>query len=124
MPIAAPKPCTYPGCGVLVRNGGSRCDKHKNVERHEHERRRPTSAQRGYGSRWQKARRIYLADNQACVRCGQPSTVVDHITPPKENAELFWDMDNWQPMCKRCHDQKTASEDGGFGNLRRGTGGC
>lgn len=25
---------------------------------------------------------------------------------------LFWDEANWQPLCKPCHDQKTAREDG------------
>jgi prophage lambdaSa04, HNH endonuclease family protein len=29
---------------------------------------------------------------------------------------LFWDKTNWQAMSKRCHDRKTAREDGGFGN--------
>jgi 5-methylcytosine-specific restriction endonuclease McrA len=22
---------------------------------------------------------------------------------------LFWDKTNWQALCKRCHDQKTAT---------------
>ena len=25
--------------------------------------------------------------------------------------KLFWDRDNWQPLCKQCHDKKTARED-------------
>jgi len=29
---------------------------------------------------------------------------------------LFWDNTNWQSMAKECHDKKTATEDGGFGN--------
>lgn len=27
----------------------------------------------------------------------------------------MWDECNWQPLCKPCHDSKTAREDGGFG---------
>jgi hypothetical protein len=27
------------------------------------------------------------------------------------NMKLFWDRDNWQPLCKQCHDKKTARED-------------
>lgn len=27
----------------------------------------------------------------------------------------MWDSANWQPLCKHCHDAKTAREDGGFG---------
>jgi 5-methylcytosine-specific restriction protein A len=44
------------------------------------------------------------------------ATVVDHIVPHKGDAERFWDSEhNWQALCKRCHDRKTATEDGGFG---------
>ncbi|WP_338080605.1 HNH endonuclease signature motif containing protein [Cohnella luojiensis] len=43
------------------------------------------------------------------------ATVVDHIKPHKGNKILFWDKNNWQPLCKQHHDRKTAIEDGGFG---------
>ena len=49
-----------------------------------------------------------------------PATVVDHIIPHKGDMDIFWDEDNWQPLCKRCHDQKTATENGGFGNRTQG----
>ncbi|WP_315974057.1 HNH endonuclease signature motif containing protein [Paenibacillus melissococcoides] len=42
--------------------------------------------------------------------------VVDHIKPHKGDYNLFWDPENHQPMNKRCHDRKTAKEDGGFGH--------
>ena len=124
MPNAAPRPCTYPGCGVLVY-GGSRCDKHKVIERKRYDQQRGSSAQRGYGSRWQKARATYLANHPTCVACAArgmltAASVVDHITPHKGNTELFWSVDNWQAMCKPCHDAKTAREDGGFGKGRAG----
>jgi 5-methylcytosine-specific restriction protein A len=41
--------------------------------------------------------------------------VVDHIVPHKGEKVAFWNRANWQPLCKRCHDIKTATEDGGFG---------
>jgi len=116
MPVAAPKPCTYPGCGALVRDGSSRCSIHKVVERRHADSKRATSTQRGYGSRWQKARATFLGQHPECARCGADATVVDHIIPHKGDQQLFWDTSNWQPLCKRCHDAKTASEDGGFGN--------
>lgn len=43
------------------------------------------------------------------------ATVVDHNIPHKGNKVLFWDVSNWQSLCKACHDAKTAREDGGFG---------
>ena len=36
--------------------------------------------------------------------------------PHQGDQALFWNASNWQALCKRCHDAKTAREDGGFGN--------
>jgi 5-methylcytosine-specific restriction protein A len=46
------------------------------------------------------------------------ATVVDHIIPHNGDMVRFWDQDNWQPLCKQCHDIKTATEDGGLGNKK------
>lgn len=85
---------------------------------------RETSTQRGYGSRWQKARMTFLARSPLCVECEAAgrvtaATVVDHITPHKGDQAMFWDSGNWQSMCGPCHNRKTATEDGGFGNFHR-----
>jgi 5-methylcytosine-specific restriction protein A len=48
------------------------------------------------------------------------ATDVDHITPHKGNKELFYDVSNLQSLCHSHHSQKTAKEDGGFGNKIRG----
>lgn len=68
-----------------------------------------TTAQRGYGSRWQKARAGFLRSHPLCVMClreGKTTAaqVVDHIKPHRGNQALFWSRDNWQPLCKQCHD--------------------
>ena len=41
-----------------------------------------------------------------CTAAGRVTmaTVVDHIEPHKGDPELFWDEDNWQGLCKPCHD--------------------
>lgn len=80
-----------------------------------------TTAQRGYGSRWQKARQTFLLRSPLCVECSRngrvtEARVVDHVVPHRGDQDLFWDTSNWQALCKRCHDVKTATEDGGFGN--------
>lgn len=120
MPIGAPRPCSYPACGKLVRDGTGRCDAHKHVERRQADSRRGSSSARGYGSAWQKAREGFLNAHPLCVRCEArdlvvAATVVDHIKPHKNDKVLFWQRTNWQPLCKPCHDVKTATEDGGFG---------
>ncbi|NTU59658.1 MAG: HNH endonuclease [Deltaproteobacteria bacterium] len=118
-PQAAPRPCTWPGCGALVR-GASRCPRHAAETRRQVDDRRGSSAQRGYGARWQKVRAAYLSAHPLCVRCEEagrvvPATIVDHIIPHRGDWGFFWDTRNWQGLCKACHDRKTAAEDGGFG---------
>lgn len=126
MPRAAPRPCTYPGCGALV-DGGGRCDKHRAQIRREVDERRGSSRERGYSGAWEKARAGYLRCHPLCVRCSErgliiPATVVDHIRDHKGDPALFWDESNWQALCKPCHDRKpkkmvTSVSEGGRSNL-------
>ncbi len=132
MPNAAPRPCLYPGCPTLVRDGSGRCPKHLELKRKsdkqyqkQYDKDRGSSSQRGYGGRWQKARATFLTSHPLCQVCEEkglvvPALVVDHIIPHKGDQTLFWDSSNWQPLCKACHDQKTAAEDGGWGRTGRG----
>jgi len=119
MPTAAPRPCTYPGCGALVRDGSGRCEKHKRVEAKQLDRQRGSANERGYTYAWQRARQHFLRAHPLCAeheRQGrvEPACVVDHIVPHKGDKTLFWDRNNWQSLCKPCHDRKTATEDSGF----------
>jgi 5-methylcytosine-specific restriction protein A len=107
--MSPPRPCTWPGCGELTTQ--RRCPRHLEQERREVDARRGSSSQRGYGSKWQKAREIFLKENPLCAICERTATVVDHIVPHKGDQFLFWDQANWQPLCKSCHDSKTAMED-------------
>ena len=75
--------------------------------------------ERGYNSKWVRAREYFLADNPLCRLCWErnkvtPSTVVDHIKPHKGDQDKFWDESNWQALCKHCHDShKQAQEKSG-----------
>ena len=42
-----------------------------------------------------------------CKKTGHitAASVVDHITPHKEDYQLFWNQKNWQALCKPCHDR-------------------
>lgn len=76
------------------------------------DRTRGSAHQRGYDSRWQRARLSFLADNPLCVECSKggriaEATVVDHVKPHRGDNALFWDRSNWQALCKPCHDRKT-----------------
>lgn len=119
---AAPHPCTYPGCTALV-SAGSRCQQHERQIRRETDARRGSARERGYTTAWQKAREAFLRAHPLCAVCAPrvtPAIVVDHIQPHRGDRALFWDRSNWQPLCKPCHDAKTAREDGGFANAPGG----
>lgn len=71
-----------------------------------------SSTERGYGYAWQKARARFLQAHPLCVMCQAmkpprvtAAEVVDHIIPHKGDQSLFWDANNWQPLCKQCHDR-------------------
>lgn len=105
-------PCRHPGCPELIPAGQKYCEKHKAL--HPEEVR--SAARRGYGKRWQAALKAYLRAHPLCRTCYQKgryvkAEVVDHIVPHRGDPALFWDQSNWQPLCKRCHDQKTRNED-------------
>ena len=122
MPSKPLKPCSHPGCPELTNN--RHCQAHTKAERVRYDQRRGSSTERGYDGRWRKARETYLRRNPLCVICEKetrltPATVVDHIIPHRGNQELFWDTtNNWQALCKRCHDIKTATEDGRWTGAR------
>ena len=112
MPSRPKKPCAHPGCPELVDPADKYCDQHKA----EHPAEVRSGSARGYNRRWQKISKQYLSSHPLCVKCLErgkytKATVVDHIRPHRGNPELFWNPENWQPLCKTCHDKKTWNED-------------
>ena len=64
-------------------------------------------------ARWRRERRLFLMANPLCRMCAAIgrttlAVVVDHIEPHKGDPALFWDQDNWQPLCKTDHDAAKA----------------
>lgn len=81
------------------------------------DRNRLSSYRRGYGRRWQEASKAYLCAHPLCAECTRQGLVsaavlVDHIKRHQGDMKLFWDRANWRPLCKSCHDAKTAREVG------------
>lgn len=89
--------------GTVISGGSWRADK-------------LTAAQRGYGYAWQVARVAFLRKHSLCAECERQgrtvqAVLVDHIVPHRGDMVLFWDREsNWQPLCRDCHDDKTAQE--------------
>lgn len=112
MPYRPKVPCRHPGCPELVEPGRLYCEAHRPLHP---EVTRP-AAKRGYNRRWQKVSKAYLQAHPLCVECMKNgryvrATVVDHIKPHRGDQRLFWDEENWQALCKECHDRKTLTED-------------
>ena len=112
MPYKPKVPCKHPGCAELVEPGKNFCEKHKSL----HPEYIRSANSRGYSRRWQNARKKFLAENPLCVMCLKEgkytaAEVVDHITPHRGDAKKFWDVNNWQGLCKKHHDLKTGYED-------------
>ncbi|WP_421590918.1 hypothetical protein [Shinella sp. M27] len=103
---------------------------------------RSSARQRGYDTRWEKARKAFLAkpENQFCERCnaagllnvgnlrmdGSAQTnprrihlVVNHRIPHKGDQRLFWDRSNWEVACPDHHDIRIQQEE--RGKIRSGT---
>jgi 5-methylcytosine-specific restriction protein A len=113
MPGKMKHPCNKIGCNKLTHD--RYCDTHARLEQRTRDKERGSAAARGYTYKWQQYSKRFLQQFPICAQCGAPATVTDHIIPHKGDMDLFWDRFNHQPLCKRCHDYKTATEDGRFG---------
>lgn len=114
MPRKPARPCRYPGCPNLC-DTGVYCKAHTQHDPvNLREKWRGSASSRGYDSRWRVARKAFLQAHPLCAECLREgrytaASVVDHIIPHRGDMRLFWDMENWQPLCKDCHDKKTGS---------------
>ena len=86
--------------------------------------RRANSMQRGYDTQWKKFSAWFKRQPEhclcvTCLREGKtvPAEHTDHIIPLVDAPELKYEMSNLQGLCASCHSKKTATENGGFGNM-------
>ncbi|WP_258874539.1 HNH endonuclease signature motif containing protein [Cupriavidus taiwanensis] len=94
-----------------------------------------TSAERGYGYRWQKERAAHLREHPFCEYCLREmrisaasvaavilecagrglsapyGNVVDHRIPHRGDQMLFWDRSNWQTLCVFHHSGAKQKEE-------------
>jgi len=110
MPYRASRQCNYPGCKVLSQY--TYCPIHRKEIIKQRETSRSSANARGYGRQWQLNSKLFLKDNPLCDICYKakrltPATLVHHIKDHKGNYDLFWDISNWQPLCRTCHDKIT-----------------
>lgn len=113
------KLCKKVGCQRTAVEGKDYCMKHIALQ----DVKRPIFTQRKSSSQWhdlyntsewRTKSKAFLRKYPACCICGKPSKITDHITPHCGNLDLFWDEDNWQPLCWSCHSRKTLKENNYF----------
>lgn len=113
--------CSMPHCPNLTEGG--RCDECRKGAQGALQERRGTSAQRGYGARHRKWRKIILARDPICRGCDRaPSRIADHIVPLEFGGD--WEIENGQGLCWACHEWKKRREreDETFGRALREAG--
>ncbi len=70
-----------------------------------------SSAARGYGGRWRKARATVLQREPLCIPSmkldgiARPAEVLDHLYPHCGLSWLFWERRLWLPCRKLWHDR-------------------
>jgi 5-methylcytosine-specific restriction endonuclease McrA len=103
------KPRRVCACGAVVWFGElCACQQRRKAEA---DKRRPSATDRGYDSRWQKARAAFLQKHPDCIMCGKPAVVVDHIEPHRGDKAKFWNSRNWQPLCTHHHSSTKQSQE-------------
>lgn len=70
-------------------------------------------------TRWRKVRQIVLARDyeycQECKRRGEytKGNTVHHIVEAREDIDKFWDIDNLETVCYKCHNREHPEKNGG-----------
>lgn len=122
MAKAAPRPCTAPGCGLLVHDGSGRCEKHPKPKWAKRAPLAGTTTERGYGYAWRKLRKQILERDQYLCQVAlgegrvESATEVDHVI----NKALWLDLhgtlagvddpSNLQAISSARHAEKTQRE--------------
>lgn len=102
-------PCRSRRCPAITGHPSGYCEAHQP----EIDRRRGSAAKRGYGRQWAALSKQVLKEEPLCRRCRLADSVLtDHIVPKRLGGTD--DRSNLQALCKACHDQKNAHEDGSF----------
>ena len=112
MPTKPKRPCSYPGCPLLIN--GRFCEEHAKLEAHRYEKydRDPATRKR-YGGAWRQIRSRYIAAHPLCEKCRErgkltPAQEVHHILPLSRGGTH--DESNLMALCKPCHSEITVRD--------------
>jgi 5-methylcytosine-specific restriction protein A len=105
-PKRPPRACRHPGCWELAWNPSGFCTDHRS----DPEKAKDWWTKLYNNRKWKARSKRFRYKHPDCKECGGPAEVVDHVVPHRGDLELFWDMSNWQSLCKKCHGKKSDSE--------------
>lgn len=117
MAHSTPKRCRQSGCGKSTIHRHGYCDEHAKLGRsnwYKREQLKGNRHKRGYGSAWEKLRKIILErDQHLCQDCLKVGVVtngthVDHIKSKYQGGTD--EYCNLQTLCADHHKHKTATE--------------
>lgn len=109
MPRKPKRPCRYPGCPNLCKDGEQYCDEHKALmDKHYEKFTRGYSPGKRYGRAWQRIRTRYIHKHPLCEECLKhgryvPVEEVHHIIPLSEGGTN--DESNLMSLCRSCHEK-------------------
>ena len=105
-----PHACACPRCSKIVRT--KYCDDHKHIQSDVSRETRGTTSEQGYGTAWQKIRKIHLLNHPLCEDC-KTTGIVKPATEAHHKLELSKggtsEDENLQSLCKSCHSKRTRS---------------
>ena len=82
----------------------------KKVSSKNYDKSRDTEPVKFYNSaKWRKTSKAFLKNNPLCIECKHPAVITDHIEEIRDGGSKY-DWENLQPMCRSCHNKKTADE--------------
>lgn len=100
--------CAYHTCNKIIRS--KYCNQHKHIQSDVSRGTRGTTSQQGYGTQWQKIRKIHLFNHPLCEDCKiegiiKPAKEVHHVIGLRNGGTN--EDDNLQSLCKSCHSKRT-----------------
>ena len=106
------RPCREPRCPAIVEGSERYCEKHRKLEFENAFRNVNKQRLEFYStSRWQKIRKLKLAESPICEVCkNRFATQVHHLEKARDNPQLRYDMNNLQSICLWCHAKETQRE--------------
>lgn len=116
--------CNHPSCNNLVEKKNTYCEEHiqHQIEDDRKKKERELKFRKGRWSnspndklyntpRWRELSKKIREEQPFCSFCSSTENLqVHHIVKPNGNPTMFFDRDNLQVICRKCHYRETKKE--------------